>query len=160
MLIFNTDKEYTPKEIEDTMFYHDVNEDEAVFILNKKFYEKFQKIMQGIFNGEYFYLMTGRMKRWDGVHDVGFLIKNYNDFMKLFSDMDEYKVDYKNGNFVIYGIHHDGWMEYNIKRVTRRGIDFINTNNACMYTKDLYNTVFNQKEFSLNISKNRVKSVY
>lgn len=73
-----------------------------------------------------FYMITFNLGLWNG-HRIGFVEKVYNSLSEAIksalscSDYWDYKVEFDNGNVVVYGYHHDGTNIMTIKRLSKHG---------------------------------------
>lgn len=70
-------------------------------------------------------LVVGTVGLWNGNFAAGKLCKDVDEiFTGVLTDCDYRKVWYENGHLYIRGSHHDGTNEYEIKKVTDRGLDY------------------------------------
>ena len=86
------------------------------------------------------YLMTGTCGRWDGTYDGGNFIRNFGDFLNGISHLDYLKVTDRNGHLIVEGYHHDGSDRYELKKLTRKGVELAESNYYA-HDRGLHNTI-------------------
>ncbi len=70
------------------------------------------------------WILTGTVGRWDGCHAAGtvFQGEDFSSIMgKALTDCDYFKLYDVNGHLYLHGSHHDGDVDYEIKRLTQNG---------------------------------------
>lgn len=70
------------------------------------------------------WILTGSVGRWDGCYAAGAIFEGSNVlsvFCKSLTDCDYWKIYDINGHFYFKGSHHDGDVNYEIKRLTEKG---------------------------------------
>ena len=71
-------------------------------------------------------IMSGKVKRWDGIYEglkYGKFIDLYNEILK---DCDEYDIYVEDDILYIYGIHHDGYVKVSFYFINDKGQELYN----------------------------------
>lgn len=81
--------------------------------------------------GEFFddgstWILIGTSGRWDGTYDVGTIFTDFvSTFRKAIQDCDYIKLYDENGHFYLTCSHHDGTNHYEIKKLTEKGVKYL-----------------------------------
>ena len=67
--------------------------------------------------------MTGKVGRWNGTFDGGKFITNLNELLSSIEYLDVVTFTDENGHFKIKGSHHDGSDCFELKQLTKKGIE-------------------------------------
>ena len=70
------------------------------------------------------YLLTGTCGRWYGPAEGGKFIRTPDDLLRTISHLDRVRFYDEDGHLKIWGYHHDGEDNYELKRLTRKGEQF------------------------------------
>lgn len=81
--------------------------------------------LKRFFNDGSTYILTGTAGLWNGRSRGGTVIRNFNDLSKAWSDVDYVKIFDDKGMFNIHGIHHDGTNCWEVKKLTKRGVEYL-----------------------------------
>ena len=72
------------------------------------------------------WILQGYSGRWNGTHKGGYIFTDFMDmFRKATTDCDYVHLYDENGHFYLKCSHHDGTNLYEIKKVTEKGINYI-----------------------------------
>jgi hypothetical protein len=69
--------------------------------------------------------LTGTAGLWDGRAKGGAVIRNFNDLSRAWANVDYVKIFDNKGMFSIQGIHHDGTNCWDVKKLTKRGVAYL-----------------------------------
>lgn len=93
------------------------------------------------------YLLTGVCGRWNGPSACGKFIKSIGHLLDCIVHLDRVRFYDENGHLKIWGYHHDGEDYYELKRLTRKGIDFA-TRNCFAHNKKLHEIIMTNRAYS------------
>ena len=73
------------------------------------------------------WLAVGHVGRWDGCHDAGTTFTNWDWFIsKALEDCDYWRIEETaRGHFIVTGWHHDGDVQFEIKRLSGKGAAYL-----------------------------------
>lgn len=84
-----------------------------------------QQNLSTFFRGES-WLAVGSVGRWTGAHAAGTVFDNWDDFFHgATRDCDYWEIWDENGHLFLRCSHHDGTNEFEIKRLSRRGVEVL-----------------------------------
>lgn len=99
------------------------------------------------------WLAMGSVGRWTGSHAAGTVFNDWDDFFHdATRDCDYWEIWDENGHFYVRCSHHDGTNNFEIKRLSRRGVEVLE-NWEWDYTNEtpeeiMHDTLFNCNLFS------------
>ena len=82
--------------------------------------------LKKFFNDDETYILTGFAGCWDGRHAGGYVFKGFNQLSRAWQNVDSFKIYDDNGKFCINGYHHDGTNCWEVKKLTKKGLDYYN----------------------------------
>lgn len=89
-------------------------------------WEDTQYELKKFFNDGSTYILTGSAGLWNGRSRGGIIVKNYNTLTRAWANVDSVKIFDEGGVFHIYGYHHDGTNCWEVKKLTKRGVEYLN----------------------------------
>ena len=104
-------------EVPDNMVWQEINDQ------NNADWEYFSEHLKKLLE-EHYFLITGTCGRWNGPAECGNFIKDYDDFAAFIRHLDYLKIHELNGHLYISGYHHDGHDCYEMKKLTKRGVEY------------------------------------
>ena len=72
------------------------------------------------------FVLTGTAGTWRGRMAGGAIIHNYNELSKAWANRDYVVIKDTNGKFSIDATHHDGTDYWEVRKLTKRGLDYLN----------------------------------
>ena len=106
----------TPNDVPHSLIYDEIAEQNSI-----DWYDFTHELKKIINNG--YYLMTGKVGRWNGTFDGGKFITNLNELLSSIEYLDVVTFTDENGHFKIKGSHHDGSDYFELKQLTKKGIE-------------------------------------
>ena len=87
--------------------------------------------LRSFFNGGN-WLAVGVVGRWDGNHAAGTTLTNWDWFIsRALEDCGYWRItEDKRGHFTVEGWHHDGKVEFEIKRLSEKGAAYLYNNDS------------------------------
>lgn len=70
------------------------------------------------------YLLTGTFGSWQGDKDGGNFVSSFSDLIRNIEHLDYLKIYEQNGHLYIIGHHHDGSDRYELKQLTKKGLEY------------------------------------
>ena len=97
------------------------------------------------------YLIIASLGLWNGRFDGGKIIDGYltEAIQTCFEDYN--KVYWQDKNLKVEAIHHDGTNHFIIKKLTDRGIDYLNRHQWDMRDKELHQRLFNDSHYTHSV---------
>ena len=92
-------------------------------------------------------IITGTCGRWNGRVSCGRFIEDYDDFVEFVQHLDDIKIVDKGGRLIISGYHHDGRDEYELKVLTKKGLECAKRN-AFEHSKAFHEKIMNNSTYS------------
>ena len=92
-------------------------------------------------------IIMGTCGRWSGRVSCGRFIENFNEFIAFVEHLDEIKIVDKGGRLIISGYHHDGHDEYELKVLTKKGLECAKRN-AFEHSKTFHERIMNNSTYS------------
>ena len=80
--------------------------------------------LEKLFNNGDTYILCGYAGLWNGNARGGFIFDNFNEFSRVFNNVDYVKIYDQGGKFYIDGYHHDGTNHWHVKRLTEKGLKY------------------------------------
>ena len=79
------------------------------------------------------WLAMGTVGRWDGNYAAGTTFTNWDNFIdKALNDCGSWKIfEDARGHFILEGWHHDGKVEFEIKRLSEKGAAYLENQRPC-----------------------------
>ena len=115
-------------------------------IENDDDYHYMKIALQKVIDGNYF-IVKGTCGRWNGRQECGKFIRSVIELFDGLRHLDYLKIYEKNGHFYIEGSHHDGSDCYELKQLTKKGVEYANKHYFA-HDKQLHSTIFNNNLFS------------
>lgn len=100
--------------------------------------------MVGFFETRIF-VLRGTNGRWDGKHDAGAIIRNFEDLRPAWRDCDYLKLYDLDGHFMIKSDHHDGSNQYEIRELNKQGLRFLARHEDDMSARALHEKLWNPR---------------
>ena len=70
------------------------------------------------------YLLTGTFGSWQGDKEGGNFVSSFSDLIRNIEHLDYLKIYEQNGHLYIVGHHHDGSDRYELKQLTKKGLEY------------------------------------
>lgn len=70
------------------------------------------------------FLLMGTVELWTGKHAGGFIFSDIDELSKAWKDCEYIEFYDENGHMFLRCSHHDGTNLYEIKKISRRGLDY------------------------------------
>lgn len=131
----------SPDDIPEDMIYDEI--DDMDYIAYDDFSKEFDRFIQGGL-----FLIMGTCGRWNGPVSCGRFVRSFADIQNFVSHLDHIKYYEKDGHLYIYGYHHDGSDNYEIKRLTPKGIAYAEKYDFA-HDKNLHDTIMNTPLYSV-----------
>lgn len=119
--------------------------DEIEFINTAKWENAKELLAQMLSCGTF--LLKGYCNRWNGRQDGGKFINDLDELLSCISHLDCIKITDVDGHLMIDGYHHDGNDHYELKKLTKKGYEYANSNHFAN-SRELHNKIFNCNLFS------------
>ena len=109
-------------------------------------WEDESSMLQDFFdNGEW--ILQGTFGLWWGSPRGGFTFDSFEEMAKAWNECDYIRLYDENGHFYIDAAHHDGTNQYEVKRLTDKGIDYL-SNHQYDREEDIHDILFNSNFYS------------
>lgn len=102
--------------------------------------------LKEFFNDEYF-LVYGSFGGWRGRQPAGKVITRFEELGAAWRDCDYINLYDENGHFYIECSHHDGNNYYEVKKLTDKGVEYLDSG-LNWHDKDAHEKVFNCNLYS------------
>lgn len=131
---------YLPADVPDSMIEDEINYRDDIEWEDMKY-----RLERMLDDGHF--LLTGYCGRWNGRYDGGKFIESLQDLLSCISHLDGVTFTDKDGHLMIDGYHHDGYDHYELKKLTKKGYEYADSNYFANDRK-LHNTIMNCNFFS------------
>lgn len=124
-----------------------------IYDMDEVYWEDFESEIKSCFSRTRAYVVSGSAGLWNGRSPSGSVVYRwddlvrglglaYLDYLKFFQNAD--------GDFEIWGMHHDGTNRYILRELTEAGIDFVEENSDSLDydRRSLVETLFNNSKYS------------
>lgn len=131
---------YSADEVPDDMIWKEIasqNDDELHYLKHS---------LGKIINGNHC-LIKGTTGLWHGRKDCGRFITSVEELFSGLSHLDYIKFYEINGHFYIEGSHHDGSDYYELKMLTKKGVEYADRNYFA-HDRQLHTTIFDNNFYS------------
>lgn len=125
----------------------DVDDDEIYKFLDAQHDDDWQELefeLEKLFKHNYA-IIVGTLGLWYGRVDGGKFINNVGEFIEMLKD--NTKIYDKDGHLFIETSHHDGTNYYEMKLLTKKGVELAE-NNGFRHDRKLHQTIFNNNFYS------------
>ncbi len=109
-------------------------------------WESEKEVLSDFFEKDYF-IVYGSFGAWNGRRPAGKIISGFNQLSDAWQNCDYINIYDENGHFYIKCSHHDGTNFYEVKRLTSKGLDYLN-NDYNWHDQKAHETAFNCNLFS------------
>lgn len=98
-------------------------------------------------------VLRGTAGLWNGPREGGKVDKLYNLLTQAQEDYNTYELDEKTGTIHITAIHHDGTNHWEVKALSKKGLDYYerNENHYNLSDRDIVEKLWNTKEYTKRI---------
>lgn len=127
-------------DILDETVYHEIDEINRLEWIELKFY------LDDLFENGTF-IIKGTCGRWNGPAECGRFVNSTDELLGFLKHLDNICFYEKNGHFYIEGYHHDGYDSYELKKLTKKGIEYAD-NNFYAHDKKLHENIMTCNLFS------------
>ena len=108
-------------EISDSLVYYELNE------LHKLEWIELKLYLDDLFENNTC-IIKGICGRWNGPAECGRFVNSTDELLGFLNHLDNVCFYEKNGHFYIDGYHHDGADRYELKKLTKRGLEYADSN--------------------------------
>lgn len=136
---YGEDSEWgTPDEVDDSLVSEFLQRDWEIS------WEEFEQKMNAFFQ-ENSAIVVGTVGTWRGALAAGKRVDSLNDLSPIWRDCDYLYIYEEKGRLFFESTHHDGTNYFELKRLTQRGIDYLENSGE---TKETHQVVFSCNVFS------------
>lgn len=98
---------------------------EEVYNLNSEDWSSVKESLEEFFDND-IWIARGTVGRWDGKYEAGFIFCDLDElFSKACKDCNYWEISEKKGHLFLKCSHHDGDNFFEIKKITDRGLEFL-----------------------------------
>ncbi len=130
----------TEDDVPEQMVYNEMDDQDN--LAWQDFYDKMYRLLSGDI-----YLLKGTNGRWYGPAECGQFIHNPQELLHRISHLDRVRFYDEDGHLKIWGYHHDGEDNYELKRLTRKGVDFA-MRNCFAHDRKLHEIIMKNRVYS------------
>lgn len=109
--LYKSMKDIPPRDIDNALYWLDLEE-----------WQNIQTELEVLFKQDD-YLLIGYFGSWKGRIAGGKFIRHFKELQKAISHLEYIRIIDRNGHLLIEGSHHDGNDCYELKRLTKKGIE-------------------------------------
>ena len=129
------------EEISDSLVYYELNELHRLEWIELKLY------LDDLFENNETFIIKGTCGRWNGPAECGRFVNSTDELLGFLNHLDNVCFYEKNGHFYIDGYHHDGADRCELKKVTKRGLEYAD-NNLHLQDRKLHENIMAYNLFS------------
>lgn len=109
--------------------YEPTNEEiyNEIQVCDEIVWDEIHGLMKKFFDNGDTYLLRGTCGLWDGLHDCGKIINSYSELDNAFWHKDTIAISDVDGQFNIDVSHHDGDNHYEVRKLKKSGIKYLNS---------------------------------
>ena len=130
----------TVNDVPHSLIYEEIGEQNSI-----NWYDFLTELKKALKDG--YYLLTGKVGRWNGTFDGGKFITTVNELLSSISHLDYITITDENGHLKIEGSHHDGSDSYELKKLTNKGIEYAERHGFAR-DRSLHKTIMENNLFS------------
>lgn len=93
------------------------------------------------------WILQGSLGLWNGRHRGGYTFSSFGELAHSWDKCDYIKLYDENGHFCIEASHHDGTNCYEVKRLTEKGYEYLDSHTSCN-REGVHDTLFNNNFYS------------
>lgn len=119
---------YAKEDLEDEGNNNPTEEDiwEKISDIDASNYDDEMERLEEFFDDGSTWILRGTSGRWDGTYEAGIIFTDFvSTFRKAIQDCDYIKLYDENGHFYLMCSHHDGTNHYEIKKLTEKGVKYL-----------------------------------
>ena len=131
---------YSADDVPDDMIWKEIsshNDDEFHYL---------KYSLSRVIDGNYC-LIKGTCGRWTGKQECGRFIQSVDELISGLQHLDNIRFYEVNGHFYIEGSHHDGSDYYELKLLTKKGVEYADKNYFA-HDRQLHTTIFKNNFYS------------
>lgn len=100
---------------------------DEVYFMDKCEWEDAKMLLMEFFDNGRIWIVCGSVERWNGTRDGGMLFTDFfNMLEKVGKDCEYFRFYDEDGHFYLQCSHHDGTNHFEIRRMTKGGMDLYN----------------------------------